>query len=76
MDERERLVSRRREGQDGNISCPLDGHRNLSLVLCAVSRNPPGNDFPTFRYEKVKDPRILVIDIQLLIGTKAADFPP
>ena len=70
------LMHCRREGQDRDISGPLDGHRDLSLVFGTVSRDPSRDDFPPFRDKKLENPGILVINIEFLIGTEAANFPP
>ncbi len=69
------LVSGRCKGQDGNISGPFDGDRHLPLVFCAVSGNPSWDDLSSLCNEISKDPRVLIVDVQLLVGTESADLP-
>ena len=69
------LVNRCGKGQNGNIASPLDCHRHFPLMFCTVSRDSPGDNFTPFRDEIPKDLWILVIDIQFLIRTEAADLP-
>ncbi len=68
------LIGCRCKWQDGYVSGPFDGDGDLPLVLGAVSGDPPGNDFPPFRHKISKDPRISIINIELLIGAKTADL--
>ncbi len=64
------------EGQDGYVPGPFDGDRDLPLVFGTVSGDPPGNNLPSFRHEISKNPRISIIDIELLIGAKPTDLSP
>ncbi len=70
------LVSRRCKRQDSDIACSFDGNGHLSLMLCAVPRDPSGNDLSPFRDEISKDLRVLIINIQFLIRTESADLSP
>jgi len=63
------------ERQDGDITGSFDSNRHLPLVLCTVSRDPPRNDFPSFRNEESKDPGVLIVDVHFLIGTESTDLP-
>ena len=72
-----RLLRRcRGEGQDRDISRPLDRRCHLSLVFGTVTGDPPGNDLPPFSDEISQDPRVLIIDVQFLIGTESTDLSP
>jgi hypothetical protein len=64
------------KGQDRDVARPFNGDRYLSLMFCAVSRDSPGNNFPTFCDEVSKDLWILVIYIQFLVRAKPTDLSP
>lgn len=48
----------------------------ISLVLRTVTGDPPGDDLPTLRNEEPENSRVLIIDIDFLVGTESTDFPP
>jgi len=60
--------------QQSNVSCPLDGLGNLSLVLGAVSGYPAWNNLATLSYEIAEGAWILVIDGYLLVGAETANL--
>jgi hypothetical protein len=60
--------------QQCNVSCPLDGLGNLSLVLGAVSGNPAWNYLAALGYEIAKCARILVINGYLFVGAETANL--
>ncbi len=60
--------------KNGNIARPLNSDRHFSLVFRAVSRDPSGNDLSPLGYEVSENPRILIVDIQFLIGAEPTDF--
>ncbi len=62
--------------QNGNITCPFESDRYLSLVLRTVSRDPSRNDLSPFRYEISENPRIFIVDIQFFIGAESTDLSP
>ena len=66
----------RGEGQDRNIARPFDRRGHLSLVFGTVTGDPPGNDLSPLRDEISQDPRVLIIDVQFLIGTESTDLSP
>jgi hypothetical protein len=69
-------MSSRRKGENGNIARPFNGDGHLSLVLRTVPGDPTWDDLPSFRNKISKDPRILIVDIQFLIGAESTDLPP
>jgi len=60
--------------QQRNVSCPLDGLGNLSLVLGAVSGNPAWNNLATLRDEIAKGAWIFVVDGYLFVGAETANL--
>jgi len=60
--------------QQGNVSCPLDGLGNLSLVLGAVSGNPAWNYLAALSDEIAECAWIFVIDCYLLVGAETANL--
>ncbi len=64
------------EGENRDIARSLDRRRHLSLVLRTVARDSPGDDFTPLGDEVSQDPRVLIIDIQLLIGAESTYLPP
>jgi hypothetical protein len=64
------------KGENSDVACPFNGDRHLSLMLCAVPRDPSRNNFPPFRDEISKDLWVFIIDIQFLIRTESADLSP
>ena len=71
---RSRLLDGRRKRQDGDTARSLDRHGDFPLMLGTVSRDPPGNDFSPFGNKITKDPRILIVDAQLLVRAEATDL--
>ena len=45
-------------------------------MLCTVSGDPSGDDLSAFSNEVSKDPRVLIVNIQFLIGAEPADLSP
>jgi hypothetical protein len=66
----------RGERQNRNVARSLNRGHHLSLVLCAVSGNPSGDDLPSFRNEISENPRIFVIDVDFFIGAESTDLAP
>jgi len=60
--------------QQGDVSCPLDGLGNLSLVLGTVSGNPAWNYLATLGDEVAKCAWIFVIDGYLFVGAETANL--
>ena len=53
---------------------PLDGGRQLSLMLCAGAGNAPGQDLAALRHILAKLRSILVIDNAVLFSAEHADL--
>jgi hypothetical protein len=66
----------RREGQNGDITRSLDRRCHLSLMLRAVARNSAGDDFTPLGDEVSQNPRVLIVDIELLIGAESTYLSP
>ena len=66
----------RRKRQNGNIAGPFNGDGHLSLVFRTVPGDPTWDDLPSFRNKISKDPRVLIVDIQFLIGAESTDLSP
>ena len=66
----------RGEGQDRNIARLFDRCGYHSLMLCTVSGDAPGNDLSPFGDKISQDPRVLIIDVEFLVGAKSANLAP
>jgi hypothetical protein len=66
----------RRVRQQGDVARPLNGQRQLPLMLGAIARDTPGDDFPAFSDEIPQGSHILIVYLQSAVGTKTADFAP
>ncbi len=66
-----RLGRCRGERQNRNVASSLDRRCHLPLVFCAVTRDPPGNDFSPFGDEISEDSRVLIVDVHFLIGAES-----
>ena len=63
-----------RVGNKGQASCPFNVCGQRSLMESTISRNSPGNDFPTFGDKKAKNLGIFIIEFVVFIGAKTANF--
>jgi hypothetical protein len=68
------LSSRHGEGQQCDISGPLDGRGQLPLVFRAVSGNPPGYDLAALCNKGSEDIRFLIIHPDRGISAETTDF--
>ena len=71
-----RLRRRRGKGQNRNVTRSLDRRCHLPLVLCTVTRDPPGNDLSPLSNEISEDSRVLIIDVHFLIGAESTNLAP
>jgi hypothetical protein len=62
------------EGQKRYGAGALDGMRQAALMFCTGAGYTPGNDFATFSNKISERFGIFVIDYEIGIGTKAANF--
>jgi hypothetical protein len=62
----------RGDGQQSDVSGPLDRFGNFTLMFRAIAGNSPGNDLSPFRNERTESSRILVVDLYLLVSTETA----
>ena len=63
-------------GKQSNGPCAFDGMRQGSLMLCATTGYPSGNNFPTLGNKIFQCLGIFVINYQTGICTKTANFTP
>src|SRR5215468_12757098 len=68
-------LARHGERHEGDHARALDGERHLALVLGAVAADAPGNDLAPVGDEVLERLRVLVVDLDLLVGAEAADLP-
>lgn len=61
-------------GQKSDIACPLDGFRDLSLMLGAVAGNSARNYFATLGNEVAQRAWVLVINGNLLVCAETANL--
>src|SRR5438445_3030257 len=66
----------RREGQERDVARPLDGERELALVLGAGAEHPPGQDLAPLGHEPREQLHVLVVDVVDLVRAELADLPP
>src|SRR5262245_35708226 len=70
------LLARHGEGHERDHARPLDGQRHLALVLGAVAADAPRDDLAAVGDEVLEGLRVLVVDLDLLVGAEAADLAP
>src|SRR6266536_1250225 len=70
------LGARDRVRQDGEHARALDGGGDLALVQRAVAADPPRDDLAALGEEVLELALVLVVDLQRLVGTEAADLAP
>src|SRR3989442_5672824 len=63
-----------REGQQRDVARPLDGERELSLVLGTSPEHPPGKDLAAFGDEGRQQLHVLVVHVVDLVRTELADL--
>src|SRR5947209_5596119 len=63
-------------GQQGDVAAALDGGRHLALVQGAVARDAAGDDLAALGDEVLEVGRVLVVDLEVLVGAVAADLAP
>ena len=62
-------------GQQRQMPGALDGERKLALLLCAVARNPTGDNLAPLGDEALEKLRVLVVDDEALVGGETTDLP-
>jgi hypothetical protein len=68
--------SERREWEQRDHASALDRHRELPLMLSAISRRPARHDFAALRDEALQRTDVLVIDRERFVGAETAYFAP
>jgi len=60
--------------QQGDLAGLLDGQGKLTLMFCAGSCDPSGNDFTPFSDELSQCFGVFVIDFDTIVYAESADF--
>src|SRR5712692_938856 len=63
-------------GEQRQVAAALDGGRHLALVARAVSRDAPRDDLAPLGDEVLEVGRVLVVDLEVLVGAVAAHLAP
>src|SRR5262249_33436691 len=63
------------EGQERDVARPLDGQRQLALVLRAGPEHAPGQDLAPLGHEAGEQLHVLVVDVVDLVRAELADLP-
>lgn len=64
------------KGEQGDCPRSLDGHGQLPLMFCAVSRDPAWHDLASLRSEIAERLRVLVFNFQVRVRAEATEFSP
>jgi hypothetical protein len=59
-----------RKGHEGDIPGPFDRGCQFSLVPGTITGDPPGKNFPAFRYKMVEGFHVLIIDSHIIVGAE------
>src|SRR5215471_10006122 len=72
------IASRSRHGErhERDHPCPVDGRRDLALVLGAVPRQAPRHQLAAIGDEVLEEAGVLVIDLEGLVRAELAHLAP